>query len=295
MIRRSATLILAAFSIVCPELEAKDSGCTVADFKGTFGLVFSGVVLPGLPISGDFARVGKVVADGQGVVAATTVADYNGINVPEEFQGTYTVTDDCHLTWKSVLPTASLAVTFDGVIVADGDQVTLLVTSPGGAVIQGTLLKQKAGGCQTSAVAGGHALKLSGQVDFGLPFAAPYNRVGQAIFDAAGHVYVDTIVSYGGAMLREQFNGTYLVDSECHLTVQAKLPWPLLFDITVEGVVSADNSHILLMQTAPAGTAITGDLWKQGNPTPGFGLDQADADPSNPAADSPTDSAAGDQ
>ena len=263
MMRRPRTFLWAAFALACPVLLAKDSGCTAADFQGAYGLVFNGVVLPGLPISGDFARLGKVVADGQGGTTATTVADYAGINVPENFSGTYTVTNNCHLTWQATLPTGNLAVTFDGALTANGNQVNIFVSSPGGAVIQGTLERQKSGGCQTSDVTGGHALRLAGHIEFGLPLVAPNGRVGQLTFDGAGSVYINTVVSYGGAMLREQFYGTYSVDSNCHLTLQALIPWPLLYQVTYEGVLSADNSHILLMQTAPAGTVVTGELWKQ--------------------------------
>jgi len=263
MIRRSTTLFLAALAFACPALNAKDSGCTVADFSGTFGLVFSGVVLPGLPISGDFSRLGNVVADGQGGTVATTVGDYNGNNVTENFPGTYTVSDNCHITWNAVIPTGPLPVTFDGAITANGNQVTVIVSSPGGAVIQGVLEKQKPGGCQTSDINGGYTLKLSGHVEAGLPLVAPTGRVGQLTFDGAGNVYLNTIVSYGGAMLREQFYGTYSVNTSCHLTMQAVIPWPLLIPITVEGVLSADNGHVLLMQTSPAGTVITGDMWRQ--------------------------------
>src|SRR5271154_6367722 len=91
-------------------LQAKDTGCTTADFAGVFAMQLSGVVLPGLPISGDFARLGKVVADGLGNVTVTSIADYDGLDIPENFPGTYTVADNCAVTWNATIPTGPLPV-----------------------------------------------------------------------------------------------------------------------------------------------------------------------------------------
>src|SRR2546426_6112399 len=88
-------------------LQAKDSGCTVADFSGTFAITVTGSILPGLPISGDFGRLGKVVADGARNTGTPTLAHYNGEKVEEDFPRVYQVNDKWYLTLPATLPTGN--------------------------------------------------------------------------------------------------------------------------------------------------------------------------------------------
>jgi hypothetical protein len=244
-------------------LQAKDTGCTVADFSGTFGITVTGSILPGLPISGDFGRLGKVVADGAGNTVATTLANYNGNNVEEDFSGVYQVSDNCYLTWQATLPTGNLAVRFEGIIASGGTEVVLFIADPPGAILLGNLKKQKDGGCTSADLKGTYALSLSGPVEPGSPISGQFGRIGQVVFDGAGGASATTIASYGGAVLRENFGGAYTVNGDCHATWSTVLPPPIGIPITVEGVISADSTQVKLMITNPPGAVILGSLTKQ--------------------------------
>src|SRR5437899_2181695 len=204
-------------------LQAKDSGCTVADFSGTFAITVTGSILPGLPISGDFGRLGKVVADGAGNTVATTLANYNGNNVEEDFPGVYQVSDNCYLTWQATLPTGNLAIRFEGVLT--GNDAVLFVADPPGAVLVGALKKMKES-CTAADLKGTYALSLSGLVVPGSPISGPFGRIGQVVADGAGRISATTIASYTGAVLRENFDGIFTVSSDCHVTLLTQLPPP---------------------------------------------------------------------
>jgi hypothetical protein len=262
MVRAKAFLLMALAGAGASLLQAKDSGCTTADFKGTFGFTVFGTILPGTPISGDFGRLGKVVADGNGNTMATTIADYNGSNVEEDFPGVYQVSDNCYLTWQATLPTGPLDVKFEGVISQD-KEVVLFIADPPGAVLLGKLELQKSGGCTVADLKGTYALKLSGPVEPGLPISGPFGRIGQMAFDGAGTASATTIVSYTGAVLRENFGGTYTVSDDCHFNLPTMLPPPVGLPIVIDGVISADDSHVMLMVTSPPGAVIVGEMTKQ--------------------------------
>ncbi len=70
------------------------------DFSGTYAVLATGeVILPGFPITGPFARSGLAVSDGNGNVEFLTTSSYSGFVMQEEdFDGTYTVGDDCRVT-----------------------------------------------------------------------------------------------------------------------------------------------------------------------------------------------------
>jgi hypothetical protein len=263
MARLEGLAVLALVSLGVPVLQAKDTGCTVADFSGTYAISVMGLILPGLPISGDFGRLGKVVADGNGNTTAVTLADYNGNNVEEDFSGVYQVTDNCYLTWQATLPTGNLAVKFEGVIANGGNEIVLFVADPPGAVLYGSMKKQKAGGCTAADLKGTFALQLAGTVEPGLPISGPFGRVGQVVADGTGMLSATTIVSYSGAVLRENFSGPYTVSDDCHLIWQTVLPQPVGLPITVEGVVLMGDSEVTLMITAPPGAVVQGRLLKQ--------------------------------
>jgi hypothetical protein len=263
MTRRKVLLLMVLMTAGASLLQAGKSGCTAADFSGTYGFTVFGVILPGTPISGDFGRLGKVVADGNGNVMATTIADYNGNNVEEDFPGVYQVSDDCYLMWQATLPTGPLAVRFEGVIANDDKYVTLFIADPPGAVLLGKLELQKGSGCTAADLTGSYALSLSGPVEPGSPISGPFGRIGQVVFDGAGTASAVTIASYSGAVLRENFSGPYTVTDDCHLNWQTTLPPPVGIPIVVDGVISANDNHVMVMITAPPGAVILGDMIRQ--------------------------------
>ena len=226
-------------------------------------------MLPGLPISGSFGRLGKVVADGAGNTVVTSIADYNGnggpdsprtANVEEDFSGVYQVSDNCYLTWQATLPTGNLAIRFEGVLT--GNDAVLFVADPPGAVLVGALKKMKES-CTAADLKGTYALSLSGLVVPGSPISGPFGRIGQVVADGAGSISATTIASYTGAVLRENFDGIFTVSSNCHVTLLTQLPPPVGLPIKIEGKISADGSEVTLMNTDPPGSVIQGSLKKQ--------------------------------
>jgi len=261
---RIGTLLLVALGIASSStLLAQSSGCTNGSFNGVFALSLSGVVVPGLPISGDFARLGRVVADGLGNTTATTQANYNGLILEEDFSGSYTVADNCAVTWNVTIPTGPLNVTISGVILNSGQRLMLFISNPGGAVIFGNLERQQTG-CTTASLNGGYALRLNGHIEVGLPLTGPFSRNGQIVFDGAGNAAVaNSVASYSGAVLREIYPGTYTIDSTCAFTWQGTEPYPILVPVTIQGILSEDGSHAYLMEVSPGGTVITGEMTLQ--------------------------------
>jgi hypothetical protein len=268
MTRRSTCfLILAGLTgLGASSLQAKDSGCTNADFAGVFSMQLSGVVLPGLPISGDFARLGTVVADGLGNTTVTSIADYDGHFSEEDFPGTYTVADNCAVTWDVTIPTGPLNPTgpldavFSGVIFNTDQNLSIYVSGPAGSIIFGSLEKQQTG-CNLASLNGGFALDLNGHIVEGDPITGPFGRVGQIVFDGAGNAVVtNSIVSYSGAMLREIYLGTYTIDTACHMVWHSVLPYPVSLSVTIEGILSADGTHAYLLWTSPVGAVVPGEM-----------------------------------
>ncbi len=275
MIKTPANLIAAIFVLtVCATLQAKDSGCTAADFSGPYSLAMDGQNLSTAPAPGDFTRLGAILADGKGNTSGSSQASYNGNEAIESATGTYQVSDNCHIVWKT--GSGGTAYTLEGVLVLGGQKVTMMVTEPAYAVQLAVLEKQRSAVCTNADLSGSYVLTMNGHLDFAVVPTGIYARVGQLAFDGSGVAKVSMIAIYGGAILWEEYSGTYSVDSACHLTWKSVLPWPLSFGIIIEGQISADGTHILVMQTGPAGTAITGDMIKQSSTAP--------VSKSNPAA-----------
>src|SRR3954447_1545245 len=109
--------MLALMGLGASTLQAKDTGCTVADFKGVYGFTVFGLIQPGLAISGYFGRLGKITADGAGNATSITVADYHGANQIENLSGPYTITDNCYIKWTTYLASVNGYVYFEGSLV----------------------------------------------------------------------------------------------------------------------------------------------------------------------------------
>jgi hypothetical protein len=131
-------------------------GCLTSDFAGPFALQMSGWIYPPSPRAGRFARVGKLVSDGQGTFLAYTLASYNALFEAETLAGTYTVDSECKMVFRYTvaealpriifpnLPGATAAPPYDGVIeglLPNRSNAVLMQTSPDGAAITGRLKK----------------------------------------------------------------------------------------------------------------------------------------------------------
>ena len=267
MTTRTSLVLLFAAAIVptltAPALMAKSTGCTNADFNGIYAFTVQGLIQPGLAISGDFGRLGHLVADGNGNATAVTIADYNGINSPETLPGPYTVSDNCYLYWTVPLASVNGYASFEGVISQNGNLIQVVVANPPGATLLGVMEKEPAT-CSNATLNGSYALKLAGPVEPGLPISGSFGRFGQIVFDGAGNATATTFASYNGLNTQEVLTGTYTITAACHFTLPTTIPPPAgPLPIVIEGEISNSGNHVLTMITSPPGAVIMGDFIKQ--------------------------------
>lgn len=117
--------------------------CSAKDLSGAYAVLLKGaVVTPAVAgITGQFVRGGKLVADGAGNFTAETSANYNGFLIqPENFSGTYTVAGDCSLTLQ--YDQSGVSNTWMGALVKHSGRAIVIVSSPTGFAIVGTLDRQ---------------------------------------------------------------------------------------------------------------------------------------------------------
>jgi hypothetical protein len=121
--------------------------CSDQTLRGGYQLDMHGEVTdtsrypwPPLPTF-SFSREGTLSFDGNGAFTGNTTANYGGLSVVQEpLQGTYSVDNSCNVT---MLYTSGASYAWQGVTTGGGDGANLMVISPGGAVIAGTLLRQR--------------------------------------------------------------------------------------------------------------------------------------------------------
>jgi hypothetical protein len=114
-------------------------GCSAESLFGSFVFELSGVILPA---RGPYTRLGKLVADGGGNFAASTIVNNNGLSAPEGISGTYRIDSECKLilNYKEAIQGGAQDVTVEGVL-RDRKTARLLVTKPLGVTITGTLAR----------------------------------------------------------------------------------------------------------------------------------------------------------
>jgi hypothetical protein len=249
-------------TLTAPALMAKDTGCTNADFSGIYAFTVQGLIQPGLAISGDFGRLGHLVADGNGKATAVTIADYNGINSPETLPGPYRVSDNCYLYWTVPLPSVGGYAAFEGVISKGDGLIQVIVANPPGATLLGVMEKEPAS-CDAATLQGTYILKFAGPVEPGTPISGPFGRFGQIVFDGAGKATATTFASYNGLNDKEVLTGDYTVSAACHFRLPTTIPPPLSIPIVIEGEISNSGNHVLTLITSPPGAVIMGDFTKQ--------------------------------
>ena len=89
---RHVRSLLLLTPLMMPALQARE-GCTNRDFNGSFGFYATGHVIqsPVTTLAGPFARVGRLDADGDGRIRFASTASFNGILIPQDFGGKYTM------------------------------------------------------------------------------------------------------------------------------------------------------------------------------------------------------------
>ena len=115
--------------------------CSNEDFEGSYGLDMFGTIVSQPPNTpGVLSRNGRLVFDGKGGFNANVNSNYNGTTVPEVFSGTYAIDKGCKLKMNYTLGTT--AYTWFGGLDYESSGATVMVTSPAGSVVVGTLTQQ---------------------------------------------------------------------------------------------------------------------------------------------------------
>ena len=88
---------------VQPAAAARQANCNMANVAGTYAYAAFGTVSAANPVgmpAGPYNSAATLVLDGAGNYTVTAKTSYNGLLVDEQFQGTYTVGDDCAVTFS---------------------------------------------------------------------------------------------------------------------------------------------------------------------------------------------------
>ena len=114
--------------------------CSTADVNGSYQLSLGGTILQPKSIAGLYSDVGRISTDGNGNFTATQTSDYNGGVVQETYQGSYSVSADCIVTFNYTLNGQQYELY--GPLAGHGEQALLMVATNGWAVT-GTLRSQQ--------------------------------------------------------------------------------------------------------------------------------------------------------
>ena len=217
--------------------------CSNGDLKGVYGMLATGTVA-GVPVpgfNGPFARVGRVVADGKGKLAIANTASYNGIIIPESYPADYTVSPDCTVDIKPLVPLplgpggslVPVPFEFIGALADNGNEAAVVLcgvgapcfVAPPGSTIRVLLnrLDNNRDGCTNRDLSGAFLLDLSGTVVSGGPVVGPFARDGRLVFDGHGGFSGHATAVFSGLAQPEDLNGLYTVDSLCNVTINFTL------------------------------------------------------------------------
>lgn len=118
--------------------------CSARDLSGIYQVDMDGKVIKQPPLTaGPFTRAGALTFDGRGQFSGMTFVNYvyGGSATQEFLTGTYTVTSSCTFTMRYTLRGHEYG--WLGVLSNGGLGAYVMVSSPLGAVIGGTLLKAR--------------------------------------------------------------------------------------------------------------------------------------------------------
>ena len=268
-----ASLIALAFLAV-PSAQAQI--CTESQFRGVYSALAKGEFVSGLPLPpqllGPTTRIGRVEVDGRGNSLLRAITSLNGIVVPEDYGGTYTVNPDCTTTTILNIPfpgiPGTIPFTFTGILSDNFKQLDIQLVNPTGSTIIITLRQQNRANCSSSDLRGGHRVEMRGVTGVPIGPAVPFARLGRVVFDGQGTFSAQTTVSNGGTISADNFSGSYTVASSCEFTMNYG------GGNTWQGVLMDNSSAANLMVTGPtiippgipfpvAGVVISGTLKKQ--------------------------------
>ncbi|MGH9718769.1 MAG: hypothetical protein ACRD8O_01035 [Bryobacteraceae bacterium] len=254
-----------------PAVHAKQ-WCSNGDIIGTYAMLASGAIIQPekTPLTGPFARVGIVVADGNGNISANNTASYNGALFRESYSGTYTVNSDCTVTFQLLLPEPiKLPATLVGILSEDFKEIRFLLSAPAGTTIGGVLRRQDIKWCTVADLNGTYQFELSGTFVPPSTQTGGFARLGRLAGLGNGNFVVNSTASYNGAIVNENFTGTYTVTPDCRFEMKYTVKAPpgapagtpaAAPPVTLEGTFADKGRTASLIVTDPAGAVITGTL-----------------------------------
>ncbi len=250
----------------CATVQGATITCSTADYNGTYAFITTGNFLQLPPAAaallGSFAQAGVFISDGLGHVTIQSNASYNGLFLPANVPGTYTVNPDCTTVFKVTLPPPlSIPSTFSGVLSGDNRSMALVISDPPGTVVIGTHVKQDIRFCGTSTFSGSYALDIGGALAGTSSQAGPFRRVGRLVADGAGKFTAKTIADYAGTSVAEDLTGTYSVSGDCGITLTYK-PDSGSNAINLGGYLAGHGDVAMIMITT-SGWAVSGSLKAQ--------------------------------
>jgi hypothetical protein len=125
----------------------------------------------------------------------------------------------------------------------------------------GILRRQDIKWCTVADLNGTYQFELTGPVLPPVPFAGPFARLGRLVGFGDGNFAVTSTASYNGAIVVENFPGTYTVTSDCRFEMKATLTTQAgPFPIKIEGTFADKGKTASLIVSEPPGAAITGTL-----------------------------------
>ena len=137
----AAGAAIGRFTVQQPAARAQ-SGCSVASFKGAYGLSVSGFFYDVDGFQGVYASGGLAVADGAGGITGTDTVNYDGTPTRgRQFTGTYTVNNDCTGTMSLKDSTGVPITSMDLVVTGAGKEIVLVDNDPN-LILTGTAKQQ---------------------------------------------------------------------------------------------------------------------------------------------------------
>jgi hypothetical protein len=267
MMRRLNILLgFAGLLTIAAGAQAATITCSTADYSGTYAFITAGnfVQLPpaAAALLGTFAQAGVFISDGMGHVTIQSNASYNGLFLPANVPGTYTVNPDCTTVFQVTLPPPlSIPSTFTGVLSNDNRSMSLMISNPPGTVVIGTHAKQDIRFCGISTFRGSYAVDLGGALA-GTSFqSGPFRRVGRLEADGAGKFTATTLANYNGTSVQEDFSGTYSIAGDCGITLSYTLDGTSN-TINLGGYL-AGHGDIAMIMITNQGWAVSGTLKAQ--------------------------------
>ena len=126
-----ATLVISSLATHA----SADGRCNNASLLGSYAFQVDGT-----NVNGSFAAVGKNTYDGKGHLRGVMVISSNGMIIPTNYTGTYTLNADCTGIKSAALDALGLTVNFYFVVDSNLREIRMIVTDPG-FTVSGTARK----------------------------------------------------------------------------------------------------------------------------------------------------------